>query len=115
MLGELRQGALEGMMVEAVALAAKLPIDGIRRAFMVRALMMQGNLGTVAAEILTESRPRFGAFDDIGVAAASRRDQTVHDCSWWTRLRAAVITVSSDFLAKPRPSTPRPAASVRAR
>src|SRR5262249_20268698 len=49
-LSELRQGALEGLMVEAVALAAKLPIDEIRRA-----LMVQGNLGTVAAETLTGS------------------------------------------------------------
>jgi len=31
-LSELRQGALEGLMVEAVALAAKLPIDEIRHA-----------------------------------------------------------------------------------
>jgi DNA ligase-1 len=52
MLGELRQGALEGLMVEAVALAAKLPIEKIRRA-----LMVQGNLATVAAETLTERRP----------------------------------------------------------
>ena len=52
LLGELRQGALEGLMVEAIALAAKLPIDEIRRA-----LMVQGNLGTVAAQTLTESQP----------------------------------------------------------
>ena len=51
MLGQLRQGALEGLMVEAVAFANKLPIEKIRRAFMV-----QGNLGTVAAETLTERR-----------------------------------------------------------
>src|SRR6516225_10429769 len=52
MLGQLRQGALEGLMVEAVAFANKLPIEKIRRAFMV-----QGNLGTVAAETLTERSP----------------------------------------------------------
>src|SRR5262249_6872012 len=54
-LGELRQGALEGLMVEAIALAAKLPIDEIRRA-----LMVQGNLGTVAAQTLAESQPGLG-------------------------------------------------------
>ncbi|SIS21658.1 ATP-dependent DNA ligase [Williamsia sterculiae] len=32
--GELRQGALEGLMVEALAAAAELPVDPVRRAFM---------------------------------------------------------------------------------
>jgi DNA ligase-1 len=51
-LGELRQGAVEGLMVEAVALAAQLPMDEIRRA-----LMVSGNLGTVARAVLSEGRP----------------------------------------------------------
>jgi DNA ligase 1 len=34
-LGELRQGALEGLMIEAVAQAGELPSDEVRRAFMV--------------------------------------------------------------------------------
>src|SRR5215469_2802711 len=34
-LGELRHGALEGLMVEAVAQAAQLPVGEIRRALMV--------------------------------------------------------------------------------
>jgi DNA ligase-1 len=51
-LGELRQGAVEGLMVEAVALAAQLPIDEIRRA-----LMVSGNLGAVARAALSEGRP----------------------------------------------------------
>jgi len=57
MLGELRQGALEGLMVEAVALAAKLPIEKIRRA-----LMVHGNLGTVAAVTLTKGRSSLARF-----------------------------------------------------
>ena len=32
--GELRQGALEGLMIEAVSAAAELPADAVRRAFM---------------------------------------------------------------------------------
>ena len=41
--GELRQGALEGLMVEAVAKARDLPADDVRRA-----AMLAGNLGAVA-------------------------------------------------------------------
>ena len=41
--GELRQGALEGIMVEAVAKARDLPADDVRRA-----AMLAGNLGAVA-------------------------------------------------------------------
>ena len=41
--GELRQGALEGIMVEAVAKARELPASEVRRA-----MMLAGNLGAVA-------------------------------------------------------------------
>src|SRR6266699_4070858 len=41
--GELRQGALEGIMVEAVAKARELPARDVRRA-----MMLAGNLGAVA-------------------------------------------------------------------
>ncbi len=41
--GELRQGALEGIMVEAVAKARDLPASDVRRA-----MMLAGNLGAVA-------------------------------------------------------------------
>ena len=47
--GELRQGALEGIMVEAVAKAAGLPASEVRRA-----AMHAGDLGAVAAAALTE-------------------------------------------------------------
>jgi DNA ligase 1 len=50
-LGELRQGALEGLMIEAVAQAAELPSDEVRRALMVR-----GDLGAVARVALTSGR-----------------------------------------------------------
>jgi len=46
--GELRQGALEGLMIEAVAAAAKVPAAAVRRAAMVA-----GGIATVAATALT--------------------------------------------------------------
>jgi ATP-dependent DNA ligase I len=45
--GELRQGAQEGVMVEAVARAAEVPRDAVRRA-----CMLSGDLGTTAAAAL---------------------------------------------------------------
>jgi ATP-dependent DNA ligase I len=47
--GEVRQGALEGMMLEAVARAAKLPVHRVRRA-----VMLAGDLATVAGAVLAE-------------------------------------------------------------
>lgn len=49
LLGELRQGALEGLMIEAVAAAADLPAETVRRAAMV-----SGGIAAVAARALTE-------------------------------------------------------------
>jgi ATP-dependent DNA ligase I len=46
--GELRQGAQEGVMVEAVARAAEVPRDAVRRA-----CMLSGDLGTTAAAALS--------------------------------------------------------------
>lgn len=48
-VGELRQGALEGVMVEAVAGAAELPVPTIQRA-----LMLTGNLPEVAQTALVK-------------------------------------------------------------
>jgi DNA ligase-1 len=48
MYGELRQGALEGVMVEAVARAADVPAAQVRRA-----VMLAGDLSPVAAGALT--------------------------------------------------------------
>ncbi len=45
--GELRQGALEGVMTEAVARAAAVPVAEVRRA-----MMLRGSLGAVAAAAL---------------------------------------------------------------
>ncbi|HEY5808884.1 MAG TPA: ATP-dependent DNA ligase [Povalibacter sp.] len=47
--GELRQGALAGLMVDAVAEAANLPVDEVRRA-----AMYAPQIGTLAAMAMTE-------------------------------------------------------------
>lgn len=49
-LGELRQGALEGVMAEAIAQAAAVPALDVRRAFMV-----SGDLAAVAQAALTQA------------------------------------------------------------
>jgi DNA ligase-1 len=56
-LGELRQGALEGLMAEAVARAAQLPARSVRRA-----LMLSGDLGAVAAAALERGRVGLDSF-----------------------------------------------------
>jgi DNA ligase-1 len=49
LMGELRQGALEGSVVEGVAAAAQVSSSQVRRA-----LMLEGELGTVAAAAIAE-------------------------------------------------------------
>ena len=51
LLGELRQGALEGVMADAIAAAADVPAADVRRAS-----MLAGNLATVASAVLAEGR-----------------------------------------------------------
>jgi DNA ligase 1 len=51
LLGDLRQGALAGVMADAVAKAAGVPAAALRRA-----LMLHGDLGAVAVIALTEGR-----------------------------------------------------------
>jgi ATP-dependent DNA ligase I len=55
--GGLRQGALEGVMVEAVARAVELPAADVRRA-----LMLAGDLGPVAAAAAAEGRAGLARF-----------------------------------------------------
>jgi DNA ligase 1 len=57
MVGELRQGALEGIMVEAVARAADVPVELVRRA-----QMMTGSLVQVARAALAEGAPALKGF-----------------------------------------------------
>ena len=55
--GELRQGALEGVMTEAVARAASVSAADVRRA-----MMLRGSLGTVAAAALAGGTAALHAF-----------------------------------------------------
>ena len=57
--GELRQGALAGVMTDAVARAAGVPASAVRRA-----AMLSGDLGRAAHLALTEGRP---ALDRVGL------------------------------------------------
>ena len=57
LLGELRQGALEGVMVEAIARATDAPAPEVRRA-----LMLAGDLGTVAAAASADGRAGLARF-----------------------------------------------------
>jgi ATP-dependent DNA ligase I len=57
LLGDLRQGALEGVMVEAVAKAFDVPATEVRRA-----LMLAGSLGAVAAAVAAEGRAGLAGF-----------------------------------------------------
>ena len=52
-IGDVRQGALEGVMLEAVAKAANLPADRVRRA-----VMMAGDLGAVAGAVFGDDREK---------------------------------------------------------
>ena len=55
--GELRQGALEGVMTEAVARAASVPVEQVRRA-----MMLRGSLAAVAAAALAGGSEALAAF-----------------------------------------------------
>lgn len=56
-VGEIRQGALDGIVVEAIAKAAELPADSVRRAY-----MLAGELGEVAAAALEGGAAEIGRF-----------------------------------------------------
>jgi DNA ligase-1 len=55
--GELQQGALAGVMAEAIARAAKVPAPDVRRA-----LMLRGSMGAVAEAALAEGSAGLGRF-----------------------------------------------------
>src|SRR5580765_451731 len=57
LFGELRQGALEGVLLDAVGRAARIPAASIRRA-----AMLAGALGPVARAALTEGEPALTRF-----------------------------------------------------
>ena len=58
LMGELRQGALEGIMVEALAKAAGIAVDHVRRA-----VMLAGNLAVVARAALEQGESGLAQYD----------------------------------------------------
>jgi DNA ligase-1 len=66
--GELHQGALEGVMTEAVARAAGVPAAEVRRAH-----LLAGSLPLVAQAALTAAWPATNAKPDAGAAQAALR------------------------------------------
>ena len=73
--GELRQGALEGLMVEAIAAAAGLPVTEVRRA-----AMYAGSLGAVARSALTQGSPGLRRFQlELFAPVAPMLAQTAAD------------------------------------
>jgi DNA ligase-1 len=57
LLGELRQGALEGVMADGIAAAARLDPAAVRRA-----IMLAGDAGAVAEAVLAEGEAALGRF-----------------------------------------------------
>jgi len=57
LVGEIRQGALDGVMADAIARAADVPVTTVRRA-----LMLRGAAGPVAAAALAGGRAALAAF-----------------------------------------------------
>ncbi|HEY8946565.1 MAG TPA: ATP-dependent DNA ligase [Polyangiaceae bacterium] len=57
MLGELRQGALEGILVDALSKAARVPAAHVRRA-----VLFAGSFGQVALAAITEGEPGLARF-----------------------------------------------------
>lgn len=55
--GELRQGALEGVMLDAIAVASDVPLADVRRA-----AMLTGHLGTVARIAISEGQAGLARF-----------------------------------------------------
>ncbi len=58
LLGNLRQGALEGIMMEAVALASEVPVADMRRA-----TMMAGNMSVVARALFERGASALAEYD----------------------------------------------------
>ena len=88
LVGELRQGALEGLMIEAVAAAAGLPAATVRRAAMVA-----GGVAAIAAVALTEgasglSRYAIALFQPLAPMLAQPADDIADAL---TRIPAAAL------------------------
>jgi DNA ligase 1 len=88
LLGELRQGALEKVMLEAVAKAAEVSAAGVRRA-----LMLAGDLGAVAKAVITEGQNGLARFRlEVGRPIQPMLAQTADDLhDALSRIRPAAV------------------------
>jgi ATP-dependent DNA ligase I len=88
--GELRQGALNGIMAEAVAKATAIPATEVRRA-----LMLRGALGPVAEAALSDGRAGLQAFTlQVGRPLQPMLAQTADDVeAALTRLGSGAVAV----------------------
>jgi DNA ligase 1 len=127
--GELRQGALEGVVVEAVARAAGLPAGDVRRA-----LMLAGDLGPVATAAAREGGDGLARFrlelfrpvqpmlaqtaDDLGAALARTGPAAIEWKLDGARIqvhrRGDAVRVYTRNLADVTPRVPEIVADVRA-
>jgi DNA ligase 1 len=74
-VGELRQGALAGVMIEAIAAAAQVPTEQVRRA-----AMYSKSLGAVARSALVDGTEALGQFQlELFAPAAPMLAQTASD------------------------------------
>ncbi len=72
LMGEIRQGALEGVMVDAVSRAANVPLTEVRRA-----AMLAGDLGSVADGRDRGRQHRAGAVPPLAPDAAAAHARAV--------------------------------------
>jgi DNA ligase-1 len=107
--GELHQGALEGVMVEAVARAAGVPAGEVRRA-----LLLGGSLPAVAEAALSAARADGAQAADAQAAdAQASPDQSTHDEVPASPAAAAALAALRAFrLQVGRPLRPMLAASA---
>ncbi len=94
LVGELRQGALEGVMVDAVARAAGVPGKDVRRA-----VMLRGDLGVVAAAALAGGAAALAEFRlEVGRPVLPMLAQTADSVD------AALAKLDASADARPRSS-----------
>ena len=90
--GELRQGALEGIMIEAVAAAAEVPAEAVRRAFMLsgrlpataHVALTGGDLGAIGLEVMRPLRPMLASPGDSLEAALAELGAPDGDPGSWS-------------------------------
>ncbi|NLU83670.1 ATP-dependent DNA ligase [Rhodococcus sp. HNM0569] len=101
--GELRQGALEGIMTEAIAAASAQPLDVVRRAFMLSgrlpvtaAAALSGGADALAAFRLEVGRPIRPMLASPAESTSAALDELGHEVTVEYKLDGARIQVHRD-------------------